>query len=607
MIRTVGELRASVAKYSVMMMAGMAVTLAVLGVTRGTGGLTEAGVLLVAMVLAEIQRRRAPAGLGVQMVASAGMAVGVAGIVWLLRGHAWQIDGHMLFFATFALTAAFCDWRPIVMFAGVTAVHHLALNYLLTEAVFPGEASLERVLMHAVILVLQAVPMIWLARVLAALFQRSADALEDAQAAHAEAEEVAAQQNNERAESAAVVDLLGDAMTRLSDGDLKTRVEEPVADRYTVLIDQFNAFVAGMESLVGQISDKAEGLFSSSDAMSLAARRSADSAGEQSGTLQQSLGTLEGLVAGVRKTTDMARSAEASVGDSRRESEEGGAILARAVEAMRRIEDSANQIGRISEVMEDIAFQTNLLALNAGVEAARAGAAGNGFAVVATEVRALAQRASTSAKEIRTLVQESRDNVAEGSDLVQRTNGSLAKLITRSAENAGTVAEIARAMGTQSASLGDLSEKLRLLDGAARETASVADQSSQMSSALRSDAEAMIAATASFRTGNGAGAVSIGAMPEDDFAMDFGEARDWAAPEIDLSAPIPAPLEGLDDDFDFAPAKPAPAPAAKKLTKNADAFSAATSNGGWVEDPNNVDWSDFEDIPDLPRSARKTG
>ncbi|MFN4099738.1 MAG: methyl-accepting chemotaxis protein [Pararhodobacter sp.] len=562
MIDTIGELRARVAVYAVGLIGLMAALLAVLGVLRGTGGLAEAGLLTLVMGLAEVQRRRAPSGLGVQMIAASGMAVGVAAFVWLMRGHPWQIDAHMAFFAIFALTAAFCDWRPIVMFAGVTAVHHLSLNYLLTEAVFPGEASLERVLMHAVILVLQAVPMVWLARMLASLSERTAHSLQIAQVAHRDAQDVAGEQARERGETQALVDTLGKAMTRLAEGDLAVRVRDDVPARYALLKEQFNDFVASIERMVRQISGRAEGLFAASDALALAARRSADRAGEQSGTLQQSLGTLDGLASGVRQTTDMARQAEAGVADSRSESEEGGQILARAVEAMRRIEDSANQIGRISDVMEDIAFQTNLLALNAGVEAARAGAAGNGFAVVATEVRALAQRASASAREIRTLVQESRDNVAEGSELVQRTNGSLTKLISRSVANAGTVASIARTMRTQSDSLTEMNEKLRQLDGAARELVSMADQSSDMSAALRGDAEAMIAATASFRGG------ASRAAHEGGQGLPLRDPR-LASPMP--NGPVPAPTSLPDDVL--------PQPAARNPGGSEASFAEAVRRG----------------------------
>jgi methyl-accepting chemotaxis protein len=494
MIETLEGLRAKVGRAFVGLLVLAALTLAAAGLVLGTGGLPEAGLIAAIALVAEWERRRHPAGLGVQLTSSAGLALAVAAFVWLLRGSDWQIDGHMAFFAAFALTALYCDWRPIVMFAAVTAVHHLVLNYVLTAAVFPGSASLGRVLFHAVIVVLQALPMIWMARVLAGLFARSGAALAGAQVARDAAEAAAEAQSAEREETAQIIDRLGQTMARLAQGDLAARLSGQMPPRYRGLQGQFNEFVQAIERMVGAIAGRAQGLSRSSDALSEASKRSADRAGEQSVTLEQAADALRVLTGAIEETAGRARDADARMTANRQGAQAGGEILSRAVEAMRRIEESSNQISRISEVMEDIAFQTNLLALNAGVEAARAGEAGKGFAVVAIEVRALAMRASGSAKEIKTLVQASRANVTEGSELVQRTHGSLGELITGAGESAIVVAEIAAQMQRQSQGLTELSTTLRELEKAARDGAGLADQSSAMSAALKDDAAALIAA-----------------------------------------------------------------------------------------------------------------
>ncbi|MFZ1339828.1 MAG: methyl-accepting chemotaxis protein [Paracoccaceae bacterium] len=564
MIATIDDLRGRVSGYAVAILLLTVPLLAAVGQAVGTGGLTEAGLMVAISLLVRLERRRAPSGTGVQLAASAGLAVAVAALVWLMRGHPWQADAHMAFFAAFALTGLFCNWRPVALYAGLIAAHHLVLNYALTEAVFPGTASLGRVMLHAVVLVVQAVPMIWLSTVLARLYLTSEINLDEARQASRTAEELAVDQSRERAETAQVVEALNLAMKRLSQGEMEARMEGTLPRRHAALQSRFNTFVAMIEGMVGQISAGAQGLMTSAGQMAEASRQSADRAGAQFQTLEQSLRALEGLTESVQATAQLARDADARVSDNRREAEEGGAILADAVKAMERIEDSSNQISRISEVMEDIAFQTNLLALNAGVEAARAGEAGKGFAVVATEVRALAQRATNSAKEIRALVNTSRENVAKGSDLVQRTNGSLAALIQGSGKNAETVAEIATAMNVQSAGLGDLTGKLRQLEDAAREGAAVADLSSSKSETLRGDAAVMLTAAGAFRDAQAWSTAERQAedaawtsteawreefsgesrLVEDYFGQEPGEHRGWSA-RLGLPAPEPGAADRL--------------------------------------------------------------
>src|SRR5206468_11174229 len=138
----------------------------------------------------------------------------------------------------------------------------------------------------------------------------------------------------------------------------------------------------------------------------------------------------------------------------------GGEIVARAVEAMSRIEGSSHKIADIIIVIDEIARQTNLLALNAAVEAARAGDAGRGFAVVASEVRSLAQRSSQAAKDIKDLITNSSTQVKDGVDLVNRTGQSLSEIVASIKSVAEIVADIATASNEQATGIDQVNKAL---------------------------------------------------------------------------------------------------------------------------------------------------
>ena len=502
MITQVRDLQARALLYAVILLWGFVPLVAGLGWVLGNGGVIEAGLMAAVAALVTLERRRGGPGLAAQMAASAGLAVAVSTVVYLLRGHPWQADSHMIFFAAFALTAVFCDWRPIVSYAALIAAHHLILNFALTEAVFPGQASLGRVMLHVVVLVVQAVPLIWLAAVLARMFSQSEALVAEADLARQVAEVGAVAQARERAETVAVVAALAQGMTRLAAGDMAVRLAAELPEHYTGLRAAFNRTVVALAAVIAEVEQGASGLLRTSDALADAARLSADRAGQQLESVEHSATAMVQLSEGVAATAQLATEADRMMAGNQREAEAGGAVLGQAVSAMERIAESSRQISRISEVMEDIAFQTNLLALNAGVEAARAGELGRGFAVVANEVRELALRASVATKEIRTLVTESRKNVAQGSDLVQRTSVSLGALIGGASSTAVIVTEIAHKMREQSQGLGSLRENIRVLEATARAGADVANQSSGLGHALKSEATAMIRAVATFRAGS---------------------------------------------------------------------------------------------------------
>jgi two-component system sensor histidine kinase/response regulator len=93
-------------------------------------------------------------------------------LVWLMAGHDWQMDMHMYFFATLALTIGWCDWRVVLIAALTVAVHHLLLDFVLPMAVFTHGADLHRVYLHAVIVAFQTAVLVWLSNTLVESFER---------------------------------------------------------------------------------------------------------------------------------------------------------------------------------------------------------------------------------------------------------------------------------------------------------------------------------------------------------------------------------------------------------------------------------------------------
>jgi len=131
----------------------------------------------------------------------------------------------------------------------------------------------------------------------------------------------------------------------------------------------------------------------------------------------------------VTETAQRTRAAQDVIIQANTEVEGGRHIVEEAVSAMTAIERSSQEIGKIIDLIDAIAFQTNLLALNAGVEAARAGESGRGFAVVATEVRGLAQRSAEAAQSIKALIATSTREVAAGVSLVAQTGEALSAIV----------------------------------------------------------------------------------------------------------------------------------------------------------------------------------
>jgi methyl-accepting chemotaxis protein len=220
---------------------------------------------------------------------------------------------------------------------------------------------------------------------------------------------------------------------------------------------------------------------------------------EQAASLEETSSSMEEISATVKKNAENARHANELTRGTREVADRGGDVVAQAVSAMARIEESSRKISDIISVIDEIARQTNLLALNAAVEAARAGEAGRGFAVVASEVRSLAQRSSQAAKDIKDLIMNSSSQVQDGVQLVNRAGTSLKEILESIKEVADIVADIATASSEQSGGIEQVNKALTQMDEVTQQNSAMVEENAATARTLEQNAAGMDERIGGFR------------------------------------------------------------------------------------------------------------
>lgn len=318
--------------------------------------------------------------------------------------------------------------------------------------------------------------------------QLEREAREARQNQEAQAEETVRRTAEEAQKLRFATQTLGDGLRRLAAGDVSFKLTEAFAPEYDNLRHDFNESVLQLGQTISEVLTIVHSMDSGTREIAGGANDLSKRTEQQAASLEETAAALDEItqnVASASKRTDEARQVAASATANATRS---ASVVASAEDAMRRIEESSQQISNIIGVIDEIAFQTNLLALNAGVEAARAGEAGKGFAVVAQEVRELAQRSANAAKEIKGLIQNSSTEVDNGVKLVRDTGTALKEIGEQVVRVNHLMEAITTSSREQSVGLAEVNTAVNHMDQTTQQNAAMVEQSTAASSALAGEA-----------------------------------------------------------------------------------------------------------------------
>ncbi|HEX2860672.1 MAG TPA: methyl-accepting chemotaxis protein [Lacunisphaera sp.] len=225
----------------------------------------------------------------------------------------------------------------------------------------------------------------------------------------------------------------------------------------------------------------------------------ADGSSQQAAALEETSASLEQLNSMTKRNADHANQAKQTASQARASADAGASRMHEMTAAMRAIKSASEDITKILKTIDEIAFQTNILALNAAVEAARAGEAGAGFAVVAEEVRALAQRSAQAAKETAAKIEDSVAKSHHGSQISEQVASGFTTIQEQIRHLDQLVAEIATASGEQSQGIAQVNTAIGQMDKVTQANAANSEQTAAASAELKHESSDMFTNVATLR------------------------------------------------------------------------------------------------------------
>ncbi|MDO4591417.1 MAG: methyl-accepting chemotaxis protein [Comamonadaceae bacterium] len=380
-----------------------------------------------------------------------------------------MLEFHFGVFVTLALVMVYRQWSVVVACALFFAVHHILFDRL--QAWGYGiycttEADFERILLHAVFVVVQTAVEVFIIHKISVAFKQG-------------------------------IELQG-LVNSIHDGD-KFNLHIPHENVKTPLARDLQNVISRLDTIVRTVTDSVIQVQTASQEIQMGSADLSSRTETACGALDETAHAAARVLQTVGQARTLAIEADEITGKASQAAHKGQNLVHELAQSMESIHQQSGQIAEIVGVVDGLAFQTNLLALNAAVEAARAGEHGRGFAVVAEEVRRLALRSAESAKQIRQLIQTSGQSISIGTSQSKEALAAMQELLTMASSVTVHMQEIVSSTHEQTAAMEDIAQAIGQLENTMSQNSALAEQSSAAASSLQEQTVHMAHSVQAFR------------------------------------------------------------------------------------------------------------